>query len=52
MVKIFRDGATVIAMVVMMFIQSWQLSLVFLLIAPIVGIVVLSLQLVQSRQVF
>jgi subfamily B ATP-binding cassette protein MsbA len=40
MVKIFREGATVIAMVIMMFIQSWQLSLVFLLIAPIVGIAI------------
>lgn len=37
LIKIFRDGATIIALVGLMFIQSWQLSLVFFLIAPIVG---------------
>lgn len=40
LVKVFREGATVIAMVVIMFTQSWQLSLVFFLIAPIVAIAI------------
>jgi subfamily B ATP-binding cassette protein MsbA len=40
LIKIFRDGATIIALVGLMFIQSWQLSLVFFLIAPIVGIAI------------
>lgn len=40
MVKIFREGATVVALMIMMFIQSWQLSLVFLLVGPFVGIAI------------
>ncbi|MFT6926012.1 MAG: subfamily B ATP-binding cassette protein MsbA [Psychromonas sp.] len=40
LIKIFRDGATIIALVGLMFVQSWQLSLVFFLIAPIVGIAI------------
>ncbi len=40
MVKIFREGATVVALMVMMFFQSWQLSLVFLLVGPFVGIAI------------
>ena len=40
LVKIFREGATVIALVIMMFFQSWQLSLVFFLVAPVVGIAI------------
>lgn len=40
LIKIFRDGATIIALVGLMFIQSWQLSLVFFLIAPVVGIAI------------
>ncbi|TEW56002.1 lipid A ABC transporter ATP-binding protein/permease MsbA [Psychromonas sp. RZ22] len=40
MVKIFREGATVIGLVALMFYQSWQLSLVFFVVAPIVGIAI------------
>jgi len=40
LVKIFREGATVIALVGLMFFQSWQLSLVFLVVAPIVGVAI------------
>lgn len=40
LVKIFREGATVIGLVALMFYQSWQLSLVFFVIAPIVGIAI------------
>lgn len=40
LVKIFREGATVVALVIMMFFQSWQLSLVFFLVAPIVAIAI------------
>tara|TARA_R110001592_G_scaffold205288_10_gene455815 strand:- start:3047 stop:4798 length:1752 start_codon:yes stop_codon:yes gene_type:complete len=40
LVKIFREGATVIGLVSLMFYQSWQLSLVFFIVAPIVGIAI------------
>jgi len=40
LVKIFREGATVIGLVSLMFYQSWQLSLVFFVIGPIVGIAI------------
>ncbi|WP_299664602.1 lipid A ABC transporter ATP-binding protein/permease MsbA [uncultured Psychromonas sp.] len=40
LVKIFREGATVIGLVGLMFYQSWQLSLVFFVVAPIVGIAI------------
>ncbi len=40
LVKIFREGATVIGLVTLMFYQSWQLSLVFFVVAPIVGIAI------------
>lgn len=40
LVKIFREGATVIGLVSLMFYQSWQLSLVFFVVAPIVGIAI------------
>ncbi len=40
LIKIFREGATVVALVVMMFFQSWQLSLVFFIVAPVVGIAI------------
>ena len=40
LVKIFREGATVIALVGLMVFQSWQLSLVFLVVAPIVGVAI------------
>jgi subfamily B ATP-binding cassette protein MsbA len=37
---LIRDGAFVIGLLVVMFINSWQLSLIFLLIGPVVGIIV------------
>ena len=37
LVKIFREGASVIGLVILMFYQSWQLSLVFFVVGPIVG---------------
>lgn len=40
MVKIFREGALLIGLVTMMFIQSWKLSLVFFVIAPFVAIAI------------
>ena len=40
LVKIFREGATAIAFIGMMFYLSWQLSLVFFVIAPIVAVAV------------
>ncbi|MGB5447200.1 MAG: lipid A ABC transporter ATP-binding protein/permease MsbA [Psychromonas sp.] len=40
LIKIFRDGATIVALVGLMFVQSWQLSLVFFLIAPIVAVAI------------
>ena len=46
LVRIFREGATVIALVIMMFFQSWQLSLVFFLVAPVVAI---AISLVSKR---
>jgi len=40
MVNIFRSGAFIIGLLIWMFYQSWQLSLVLLFIAPIVGFIV------------
>lgn len=40
LVKIFREGALLIGLVTMMFLQSWQLSMVFFLVAPFVGIAI------------
>ena len=40
LIKIFREGATVVALVILMFFQSWQLSLVFFLVAPVVAIAI------------
>ena len=40
LVRIFREGATLIGMIALMFYQSWQLSLVFFLVAPLVGIAI------------
>ena len=40
LVKIFREGALLIGLVAMMFYQSWQLSLVFFVVAPLVGIAI------------
>ena len=40
LVTLVREGATVIGMIGLMFYYSWQLSLVFLLIGPLVGFVI------------
>ncbi len=40
MVKIFREGATLIGLVAMMFYQSWRLSLVFFLVGPFLAIAI------------
>lgn len=40
LVKIFREGATVIGLVALMFYQSWQLSLVFFVVGPFVAIAI------------
>lgn len=40
LIKVFREGGTVISLVILMFYQSWQLSLVFLVVAPLVGIAI------------
>lgn len=40
MVKIFREGATLMGLIAMMFYQSWRLSLVFFLIAPPLAIAI------------
>ncbi|WP_228140235.1 lipid A export permease/ATP-binding protein MsbA [Moritella sp. JT01] len=40
MVNIFRSGAFILGLLIWMFYQSWQLSLVLLFIAPVVGIIV------------
>ncbi len=40
LVSLFREGAMVIALLAMMFYQSWQLSLIFFIIGPIVGVVI------------
>ena len=37
LIKIFREGFSVIGLVALMFYQSWQLSLVFFVVGPIVG---------------
>jgi subfamily B ATP-binding cassette protein MsbA len=40
LVNIFRSGAFIIGLLIWMFYQSWQLSLVLLFIAPVVGLIV------------
>jgi len=40
LVRIFREGASLIGLVALMFYQSWQLSMVFFLVAPLVGIAI------------
>lgn len=40
LVTLVREGATVMGMIGLMFYYSWQLSLVFLLIGPLVGYVI------------
>lgn len=37
LVRIFREGALLIGLITMMFLQSWQLSMVFFVVAPFVG---------------
>ncbi|ART79023.1 lipid A ABC transporter ATP-binding protein/permease MsbA [Oceanisphaera avium] len=40
LVTIVREGATVIGLLAMMFYYSWQLSLVFFIVGPIVGVMI------------
>jgi len=40
LVNIFRSGAFILGLLIWMFYQSWQLSLVLLFIAPVVGFIV------------
>jgi len=46
LVKVFREGATAIGLIALMFYQSWQLSLVFFVVGPIVG---LAINIVSKR---
>jgi subfamily B ATP-binding cassette protein MsbA len=39
-VNVFRSGAFILGLLIWMFYQSWQLSLVLLFIAPLVGIII------------
>lgn len=40
LVNIFRSGAFIIGLLIWMFYQSWELSLVLLFIAPLVGLII------------
>ncbi|WP_319783782.1 lipid A ABC transporter ATP-binding protein/permease MsbA [Oceanisphaera sp. IT1-181] len=40
LVTLVREGATVIGLLAMMFYYSWQLSLVFFIVGPIVGVMI------------
>lgn len=40
LVTLVREGATVIGLLIMMFYYSWQLSLVFFVVGPIVGVMI------------
>ncbi|MBU3823339.1 MAG: lipid A ABC transporter ATP-binding protein/permease MsbA [Candidatus Oceanisphaera merdipullorum] len=40
LVTLVREGATVIGLLIMMFYYSWQLSLVFFIVGPIVGVMI------------
>lgn len=40
LVKVFREGATAVGLIGLMFYQSWQLSLVFFVVGPVVGIAI------------
>jgi len=40
LVRIFREGASLIGLVALMFYNSWQLSMVFFIVAPLVGIAI------------
>ncbi|WP_434339448.1 lipid A ABC transporter ATP-binding protein/permease MsbA [Motilimonas cestriensis] len=40
LVSIFREGVMVVALLAMMFYQSWQLSLIFFVVGPVVGFVI------------
>lgn len=40
MLIVVREGALILGLLITMFYYSWQLSLVFLIIAPVVGIIV------------
>ncbi|MFD1008412.1 MULTISPECIES: lipid A ABC transporter ATP-binding protein/permease MsbA [Oceanisphaera] len=40
LVTLVREGATVIGLLVLMFYYSWQLSLVFFVVGPVVGVMI------------
>ncbi|MGX8249157.1 ABC transporter transmembrane domain-containing protein, partial [Escherichia coli] len=40
LVSIVREGATVIGLLGLMFWHSWQLSIIFLVVGPVVGILI------------
>lgn len=40
MVALIREGVTIIALLGIMFYQSWQLSLVFLIVGPVIGLLI------------
>jgi len=40
LINLVREGATAFALMVMMFFQSWQLSLIFFVVGPIVGVII------------
>ncbi|SEA28209.1 lipid A export permease/ATP-binding protein MsbA [Alkalimonas amylolytica] len=42
LIVLIRDGATVVGLIALMFWNSWQLSLIFLVIAPVIAITVKS----------
>ena len=46
LVSLIREGVTVIGLLAMMFYHSWQLSLIFFLVGPIVGVL---LTIISSR---
>ncbi|TKB58533.1 lipid A ABC transporter ATP-binding protein/permease MsbA [Ferrimonas aestuarii] len=40
LVSMIRDGATIIGLLFIMFYQSWQLSLIFFMVGPVVAVVI------------
>lgn len=40
MVTIVREGVTIIGLLALMFYESWQLSLVFFIVGPLIGLVI------------
>ena len=40
MIALVREGITIIALLAIMFYQSWQLSLVFFIVGPLIGVII------------